>query len=346
MTDATGANAAAYSYAAFGATRTSAGGLANEIRFTGERTDAESGLEFLRARTYDPTTGTFLQRDSWGISPLNGQSIDPYAYTQNDPADQVDPTGHNGRLIDYGSPSTTLAGISAGCGMGQLPPSYCASSVHNGPSTTSFTLTPPAPAKKPASQPGGGCSFGPICGFTNWVGDSAQSLQNDPIGTVGRQPGDAYSHTLGGLVNNGADALASAGVHYSSTIGVCAGWSGTLGHYSGVAGGCIMASTNGQIGVSLTGAGGGGFGVQGGAFVAPMLSTGGDIYDQSGVFNVPMFTVKIGPGIHVEVPFGTGHCGQPVGNLQIGLAAGGGAAAGDAWAETAVLWSSKPASKC
>ncbi len=68
LTDASGNSASSYNYSAFGATRTSSGSVANEVRFTGERTDTESGLEFLRARTYDPATGTFL-RATPGASP-------------------------------------------------------------------------------------------------------------------------------------------------------------------------------------------------------------------------------------------------------------------------------------
>ena len=78
LADSTGAGPATYAYAAFGSTRASTGTLANEVRFTGERTDTESGLEFLRARTYDPYTGTFLQRDTWGITATDSQSIDLY----------------------------------------------------------------------------------------------------------------------------------------------------------------------------------------------------------------------------------------------------------------------------
>ena len=54
--------------------------MANEVRFSGERTDTESGLEVLRARTYDPSTGTFLYRDTWGITPTDGQSLDLCAF--------------------------------------------------------------------------------------------------------------------------------------------------------------------------------------------------------------------------------------------------------------------------
>jgi RHS repeat-associated protein len=73
LTDSVGASPATYAYSAFGSTRKSTGSLTNEVRFTGERTDTESGLEFLRARTYDPSVGTFLQRDTWGIAATNPQ---------------------------------------------------------------------------------------------------------------------------------------------------------------------------------------------------------------------------------------------------------------------------------
>ncbi len=94
VTDSTGASPATYAYSAFGSTRASTGTLANEVRFSGERTDTESGLEFLRARTYDPSAGTFLQRDTWGITATDSQSIDAYAYTANNPINAVDPSGH------------------------------------------------------------------------------------------------------------------------------------------------------------------------------------------------------------------------------------------------------------
>ena len=35
------------------------------IRFVGQYADAESGLQYLRARFYDPNTSRFLSRDSF-----------------------------------------------------------------------------------------------------------------------------------------------------------------------------------------------------------------------------------------------------------------------------------------
>jgi RHS repeat-associated protein len=102
VTDANGDTPATYNYSAFGSVRTSTGSLANEILFAGERTDAETGLQYLNARTYDPATGTFLQRDTWGITPTSSQSINAYVYAMNSPVNGVDPSGHVTLNCRYG----------------------------------------------------------------------------------------------------------------------------------------------------------------------------------------------------------------------------------------------------
>ena len=93
VTDDTGNVVASYEYEAFGAVRQSTGTLANDVRFTGERADPESGLVFLRARHYDPAAGRFLQADRWPYDERISQDL-RYTYVRNDPANAVDPTGH------------------------------------------------------------------------------------------------------------------------------------------------------------------------------------------------------------------------------------------------------------
>jgi RHS repeat-associated protein len=92
LTDAAGAPTATYAYEPFGALRSSSGGAAdNPLRFTGEHQDP-SGLYYLRARSYDPTTGRFLQTDP--VSPaLTDPSLSPYAYVANRPTLLTDPSG-------------------------------------------------------------------------------------------------------------------------------------------------------------------------------------------------------------------------------------------------------------
>jgi RHS repeat-associated protein len=80
-----------YRYAPFGGLL--AGGVSdNNRRFTGETQDP-TGLYYLRARYYDPTTGRFLTKDPFpGFAALT-QSQNPYAYTMNNPVLFVDPSG-------------------------------------------------------------------------------------------------------------------------------------------------------------------------------------------------------------------------------------------------------------
>ena len=75
-----------YSYDVFGTIRSQTGGGANYWQFTGEQTDADSGLQYLRARYYDPATGRFLSTDPIGAA-------EPYAYVSNNPVNLVDPYG-------------------------------------------------------------------------------------------------------------------------------------------------------------------------------------------------------------------------------------------------------------
>ncbi len=72
-----------WTYDVFGAVKTHTGTNGSEFTFTGEQNDP-NGLEYLRARYYDPTVGRFLGRD-----PLGGG----YPYAGNNPANMVDPSG-------------------------------------------------------------------------------------------------------------------------------------------------------------------------------------------------------------------------------------------------------------
>jgi RHS repeat-associated protein len=59
--------------------------------FTGELTD--NGLVYLRARWYNPATGTFTSRDPFPGVDTVPQSLHPYAYTHNNPVNYTDPSG-------------------------------------------------------------------------------------------------------------------------------------------------------------------------------------------------------------------------------------------------------------
>jgi RHS repeat-associated protein len=68
-TDENGEVTDSFRYEPFGAIRgeVSTGQIGNGFAFAGEYADAETGFYNLRARTYDPGTGRFLQPDPLGV---------------------------------------------------------------------------------------------------------------------------------------------------------------------------------------------------------------------------------------------------------------------------------------
>jgi RHS repeat-associated protein len=88
LTDASGEASATFSYGPYGAPAGSTGSATTPMGFAGEYTDPESGLQYLRARFYDPATAQFLTRD-----PLEALTGERYAYALDDPVNLVDPSG-------------------------------------------------------------------------------------------------------------------------------------------------------------------------------------------------------------------------------------------------------------
>jgi len=86
----TGTVEAAYSYDAFGKITQISGALSQPYGYTGREYDAESGLYYYRARTYDPAIGQFLQPDPIGFA---AGDLNIYAYVSNNPYNWNDPSG-------------------------------------------------------------------------------------------------------------------------------------------------------------------------------------------------------------------------------------------------------------
>ncbi|WIM95225.1 putative Ig domain-containing protein [Actinoplanes oblitus] len=87
ITDSTGTVAGTNTYDTYG-NRTLHTGTDSAIGYTGNWTDPVTSLLYLRARDYDPATGQFLT-----IDPNVDQTLQPYAYAENNPLQNTDPSG-------------------------------------------------------------------------------------------------------------------------------------------------------------------------------------------------------------------------------------------------------------
>jgi RHS repeat-associated protein len=111
QTDANAAVSGTASYDPYGL-RTTNSTTTTPFGYTGQYTDTETGLQYLRNRYYDPTTGQFLTRD-----PLTPLTRDPYGYAANSPLNYTDPTG---LLFGLSTDDTIMGGalLTAGVGIG------------------------------------------------------------------------------------------------------------------------------------------------------------------------------------------------------------------------------------
>jgi RHS repeat-associated protein len=88
VANTSGAVQASYTYDAYGNLLGQTGSLVNPFGYAGQYTDSESGLIYLRARYYDPSTAQFISRD-----PLVSLTREAYAYVYDSPLNGIDPNG-------------------------------------------------------------------------------------------------------------------------------------------------------------------------------------------------------------------------------------------------------------
>ena len=67
----------------------------NELCYTGQTRDKETGLYYCNARYYDPTYRRFLMQDTYRGEQTDPQTLHLYAYCANDPVNYTDPSGHD-----------------------------------------------------------------------------------------------------------------------------------------------------------------------------------------------------------------------------------------------------------
>lgn len=88
LTNTSGTAVATYSYDPYGNLTGKTGTASTPLLYNGQYTDLETGLQYLRARYYDPKTAQFITVDPWNT--LTGS---PYGYASNNPLNLSDPSG-------------------------------------------------------------------------------------------------------------------------------------------------------------------------------------------------------------------------------------------------------------
>ncbi len=103
IVDPDGNSVKAYAYDEFG--NLSESGEAtfdNEVTFTGSIKDTSTGLQYMNARYYEPTTGRFITQDSYTGNPYDPWTQHLYSYCGNNAVNMIDPTGHKAMMIGGG----------------------------------------------------------------------------------------------------------------------------------------------------------------------------------------------------------------------------------------------------
>jgi len=113
VTDATGAVVQTVSYDAFGEIAEFSGGTFASSLFNNEPRSQATGLDYLRARYYDPSIGRFLSMDEYDGEVEQPLSRNRYLYAWSDPVNMTDPSGEQTlveTLVTAGMITTGAAG--------------------------------------------------------------------------------------------------------------------------------------------------------------------------------------------------------------------------------------------
>jgi RHS repeat-associated protein len=198
MVDGSGTVVKTYGYDVYGKVTSSSGSAANEFDFAGQQTDP-TGLQYLRARYYDPETGTFLSRDP--LSSQVGWLGHPFAYGNGNPALLTDPRGLAPGLGDFGPDPTKICK-----GMGPWFGKICGSSVEITSNLTELTEKASRALQYAFNLVGEYLSKALDAAY-----DQLMSKLNDPIALLSILQTALASATIGVCSSVGGAGLAGAG---------------------------------------------------------------------------------------------------------------------------------------
>ncbi len=113
LIDVAGAIAQLFAYDAYGqAIGFNPAEALTEFLYSGEQFDAKIGQQYLRARYYDPATGTFNRLDPFFGNLNDPQSLHNYLYCHADPVSYTDPSGKLiGAMVTCGIVGSLLGGV-------------------------------------------------------------------------------------------------------------------------------------------------------------------------------------------------------------------------------------------
>ena len=105
LTNGAGESKGTYTYNPYGTTLEHTGPNETPLQYDGQYTNIDTGLIYLRARTYDPETAQFLS-----IDPALLNTGEPYSYTKDNPLNANDLSGM--ATWGYCGSATTFSGVS------------------------------------------------------------------------------------------------------------------------------------------------------------------------------------------------------------------------------------------
>jgi RHS repeat-associated protein len=206
VTGSTGTVTGKCTYSAYGAP-TCEGTTTTPLGYDAQYTSTDTGLIYMRARTYDPTTAQFLT-----IDPLEAITTEPYSYANDNPLNHADPTGRCGFFCVVG---IVAGGVAVATGVGAVV--VGAGAVATALATTSA-----------------------VAGAVATVGDTKECVTSGGIACVGAGVGLVASAGAGAVVL-GVTGDAAAG---ATAIGIT---SGGIGLFSDLAGAIAPSSASASL---------------------------------------------------------------------------------------------------
>lgn len=216
LTGSTGTVTGKCTYSAYG-TPTCEGTATTPLGYDAQYTSSDTGLIYMRARTYDPSTAQFLTRDPWV-----GITGEPYSYVSDNPLTWADPTGRCGVFCVGG---IVLGGVALATGVGEV----VGATVVIGETAVSLgtvsTVTGLAGAGADLKECIGGSNISCVGATVGGLASGGAGLV--ALGAIGDETAilgvRAIGLTLGGIggLSDAAGALAAANSESNSTPGGC-----------------------------------------------------------------------------------------------------------------------------